>query len=97
MKSRRSAPPSSRINTCSSYLADKQMLLVLDNYEHLLSGPENDRRDGYGLVTKLVAAAPEVKLLITSRSRLNVTPEWSATVEGLEVPGTSTPLAPSAT
>jgi len=68
------------------YLADKQMLLVLDNYEHLLSGPENDRRDGYGLVTKLVASALEVKLLITSRARLNVTPEWLAPLEGLELP-----------
>ena len=47
---------------------DKHLLLVLDNYEHLLSGPDEDRRDGYGLVTKLVVAAPDVKLLITSRS-----------------------------
>jgi predicted ATPase/DNA-binding SARP family transcriptional activator len=74
-----------------SYLADKQMLLVLDNYEHLLSGPENDRRDGYGLVTKLVAAAPEVKLLITSRARLNVAPEWLAPLEGLETPAGELP------
>ena len=62
------------------------MLLVLDNYEHLLSGPESDRRDGYGLVTKLVAVAPEVKLLITSRTRLNVRAEWLAPLEGLALP-----------
>lgn len=74
-----------------SYLADKQMLLVLDNYEHLLSGPESDLRDGYGLVTKLVAAAPEVKLLITSRTRLNVRAEWLAPLEGLESPGERDP------
>jgi predicted ATPase len=70
-----------------SYLADKQMLLVLDNYEQLLTGPEPDRRDGYGLVTKLLGAAPRVKLLVTSRARLNVRAEWLAPLEGLEVPG----------
>ena len=67
-------------------LADKRLLLVLDNYEHLLSGPDEDRRDGYGLVTKLVVAAPDVKLLITSRSRLNVTAEWLAPLEGMQAP-----------
>ena len=40
------------------HLADKQMLLILDNYEHLLTGAEPDRRDGYGLVTKMLGAAP---------------------------------------
>ncbi|MDQ1300863.1 MAG: hypothetical protein QG637_783 [Chloroflexota bacterium] len=69
------------------YLADKRLLLVLDNYEHLLSGAESDRRDGYGLVTKLVAAAPQVKLLITSRARLNVRAEWLAPLEGMQTPG----------
>ena len=69
-----------------SYLADKQMLLVLDNYEQLLTGPEPDRRDGYGLVTKMLGAAPRVKLLVTSRARLNVRAEWLAPLEGLAAP-----------
>ena len=69
-----------------NYLADKQMLLVLDNYEHLLTGPEPDRRDGYGLVTKMLGAAPRVKLLVTSRARLNVRAEWLAPLEGLGLP-----------
>ena len=73
-------------DTLLDYLADKRLLLVLDNYEHLLSGPGEDRRDGYGLVTKLVVAAPDVKLLITSRSRLNVTAEWLAPLEGMQAP-----------
>jgi predicted ATPase/DNA-binding SARP family transcriptional activator/tetratricopeptide (TPR) repeat protein len=68
------------------YLADKQMLLILDNYEHLLTGPEPDRRDGYGLVTKMLGAAPGIKLLVTSRSRLNVHAEWLVPLEGLEIP-----------
>ncbi len=68
------------------YLADRRMLLVLDNYEHLLSGQEVDRRDGYGLVMQLVGAAPGVKLLVTSRARLNVAAEWLEPLEGLAVP-----------
>jgi predicted ATPase/DNA-binding SARP family transcriptional activator len=70
-----------------SYLADKQVLLLLDNYEHLLTGVEPDRRDGYGLVTMILAAAPRVKLLVTSRARLNVRAEWLETLEGLRTPG----------
>ena len=59
---------------------------VLDNYEHLLSGPDEHCWDGYGLVTKLVVAAPDVKLPITSRSWLNVTAEWLAPLEGMHAP-----------
>ncbi len=66
-----------------SYLADKQMLLILDNYEQLLTGSEPDRRDGYGLVTKILGAAPRIKLLVTSRTRLNVRAEWLAPLEGM--------------
>jgi predicted ATPase/DNA-binding SARP family transcriptional activator len=69
------------------YLADKQMLLILDNYEHLLTGPEPDRQDGYGLITKVLGAAPRVKLLITSRARLNVRAEWLAPLAGMRTPG----------
>jgi DNA-binding SARP family transcriptional activator len=70
-----------------SYLAGRQLLLVLDNYEHLLTGAEPDRCDGYGLVTKILGAAPQVKLLVTSRARLNVRAEWLETLEGMRVPG----------
>jgi hypothetical protein len=73
------------------FLHDKQMLLVLDNYEHLLSGPEPDRRDGYGLVTKIAATAPQLKLLVTSRARLNVSQEYLAPLEGLATPPLSSP------
>jgi predicted ATPase len=76
-----------------SYLAGKQMLLVLDNYEHLLTGAEPDRRDGYGLVTKILDAAPRVKLLVTSRARLNVRAEWLAPLEGMEAPEDGEPEA----
>ncbi len=73
------------------FLHDKQMLLVLDNYEHLLSGPEPDRRDGYGLVSRIAATAPQLKLLVTSRARLNISQECLAPLEGLATPPLSSP------
>lgn len=57
------------------YLADKQMLLVLDNFEHLVEGAI--------LVSELLAACPELSLLITSRERLNLEEEWIFKVGGL--------------
>ena len=68
------------------FVQGRRLLLVLDNYEHLLTGAEPDRRDGYGLVTRLAADAPQVKLLVTSRSRLNVAAEWLMPLEGLATP-----------
>jgi predicted ATPase/Tfp pilus assembly protein PilF len=60
------------------YLREKQMLLLLDNFEHLLEGAM--------LVGDIVRHAPEVRLLVTSRERLNLTGEWAVEVEGLPVP-----------
>ena len=54
------------------------MLLVLDNFEHLL--------DGVGLVTQVLASAPEVKLLVTSRTRLQVQAEYPCAVTGMSCP-----------
>lgn len=57
------------------YLADKRLLLVLDNFEHLVAGA--------GLVTTLLAQAPGLKVLTTSRERLNLQGEWLLEVPGL--------------
>ncbi|MEZ4733988.1 MAG: tetratricopeptide repeat protein [Caldilineaceae bacterium] len=57
------------------WLHDKALLLVLDNLEHLLSGAE--------LLSALLAHAPQVKVLATSRERLNLQEEWVLQVEGL--------------
>jgi transcriptional regulator with XRE-family HTH domain/tetratricopeptide (TPR) repeat protein len=55
-----------------SFLQNKELLLLLDNYEHLL--PET------------LQHAPGVKLLVTSRQRLNLISEWLYLIEGLSVP-----------
>ena len=66
------------------YLRDKHLLLLLDNFEHLL--------DGVDLLTAILESAPDVKLLVTSRERLNVREEWTLALRGLSFPNTSTDL-----
>ncbi|MCB0167807.1 MAG: tetratricopeptide repeat protein [Anaerolineae bacterium] len=61
-----------------AYLQTKQMLLVLDNFEHLRAKPN--------LIVDLLQAAPTLKLLITSRERLNLQAEWIFEVRGLPYP-----------
>ena len=61
-----------------NHLRDKAMLLVLDNLEHLLEGTE--------LLVEVLQCAAEVKILTTSRERLNVKGEWVIEVQGLRVP-----------
>ena len=60
------------------YLHEKTLLLLLDNFEHLL--------DGADLLTEVLDAAPGVKLLITSREVLNLQEEWLFSVRGLHYP-----------
>lgn len=62
------------------YLQEKSLLLVLDNFEHLLASAE--------LLATLLATAPELKLLVTSREVLNLREEWLYPIRGLEYPET---------
>jgi predicted ATPase/DNA-binding CsgD family transcriptional regulator len=64
-----------------TYLREKQaqrVLLVLDNFEHLL--------DGVDLVSDMLAATSSLKILVTSREALNLQEEWVRQVEGLAYP-----------
>src|SRR5262245_37427086 len=60
------------------YLREKALLLVLDNVEHLL--------DGIGLVADILAFAPGIKILATSRERLALREEWVFEVNGMAFP-----------
>ncbi len=62
------------------YLREKTVLLVMDNFEHLLEGAK--------LVVEILQSAPQVKVLVTSRVRLDVRGESL-----LPVPGMSYPIA----
>jgi predicted ATPase/transcriptional regulator with XRE-family HTH domain len=61
-----------------NYLRAKQLLLVLDNLEHLL--------DSIEVLTALLMQAPHITLLVTSRERLNLQSEWVVELAGLPVP-----------
>jgi predicted ATPase/DNA-binding XRE family transcriptional regulator len=61
-----------------SYLRQKRVLLVLDNFEHLL--------DGVGLLLQLHQAAPGVSILVTSRVSLNLPGEQLLPLHGLSYP-----------
>lgn len=61
-----------------SFLNDKQLLLILDNYEHLLEDVQ--------IIEAIIRSAPDVKLLVTSREPLNVQAEWQIHVSGLGYP-----------
>jgi len=65
------------------YLREKSMLLILDNFEHLLSGVD--------LVTEILNTASQVKLIATSRARLNVQGEQLFHLRGMEFPAWETP------
>jgi predicted ATPase/DNA-binding SARP family transcriptional activator len=61
-----------------SYLRRKQMLLMMDNYEHLL--------EGAGLVSDILSTAPDVKIMATSRARLSLQGEHLLHLSGLNLP-----------
>lgn len=61
-----------------AHLRDKELLLVLDNLEHLPGANE--------WVGALATACPEVRLLVTSRERLNLYGERLIELSGLDVP-----------
>jgi predicted ATPase/DNA-binding XRE family transcriptional regulator len=67
----------------ANYLRARQVLLVLDNFEHVLSvAPQ---------LTRLLVAAPEIKLLVTSRTVLRLAGEHRFVVTPLPVPAGSGP------
>jgi predicted ATPase/DNA-binding XRE family transcriptional regulator len=68
-----------------NYLREKQVLLIVDNVEHLLVG-EPDQETIAELLVEFLRQAAQVKLLITSRESLELQDEWVFNVEGLPVP-----------
>lgn len=64
-------------------IGSKHILLVLDNFEHLL--PES------GTISALLAACPELTILATSRAPLNIQGEHEYPVSPLRVPPREVP------
>ena len=61
-----------------SQLRDRQLLIVLDNFEHLLGGAP--------AVTRLLRETSGVRILVSSRSPLHVSGEQECPVPPLAVP-----------
>jgi non-specific serine/threonine protein kinase len=72
------APGQPLLAQIKAYLRDKQHLLVLDNFEHLLAAAP--------LVTDLLRAAPRLTVLVTSRAVLRLSGEHEYPVLPLNVP-----------
>jgi predicted ATPase/class 3 adenylate cyclase len=66
------------VDLLKTYLEPRELLLVLDNFEHLLPAAE--------FIDGLLAAAPRVKALVTSRSILNLYGEQTFEVPPLALP-----------
>ncbi len=60
------------------YLRAKRLLLVLDNFEHLL--------DGAGLVAEILEVASGVRVIATSRERLRLQGEHTFSLQGMQYP-----------
>lgn len=65
-------------DTVADYLATREMLLVLDNFEHVMAAA--------GVVADLLARAPRLRILATSREPLRLRSEQELDVPPLEVP-----------
>lgn len=61
-----------------AYLRDREILLVLDNFEHLAGE--------FGLVAELLRHTPRLTVLVTSQIRLALQAEWLFDVRGLSYP-----------
>ncbi|WP_420640747.1 ATP-binding protein [Candidatus Leptofilum sp.] len=70
-----------------NYLREKKILLVLDNFEHLLDlSHQENGSDGAGFVAALLAKVPFITILVTTRERLNLQEEWVYPVDGMRYP-----------
>ncbi|NSX35380.1 AfsR/SARP family transcriptional regulator [Pseudarthrobacter oxydans] len=72
------------LKIASRFLHARRLLLVLDNFEHLV--------DAWPVVLELLTAAPELRILTTSRRRLGLRPEYEFELAPLELPPLDPPL-----
>jgi DNA-binding SARP family transcriptional activator/predicted ATPase len=68
-------------------LADRNLLLLLDNFEHLMEAAP--------LLSEILKAAPAVKLLATTRERLKLRAEHAFPIGGLTYSAWTTPVEAS--
>ncbi|HET9224081.1 MAG TPA: tetratricopeptide repeat protein, partial [Roseiflexaceae bacterium] len=69
------------IERLKSYLHDRKILLLLDNFEQVI--------DAAPSIAELLAAAPQLKAIVTSRTALRLSGEHEFTVHPLALPPTN--------
>jgi predicted ATPase/class 3 adenylate cyclase len=69
------------VDLLRAYLESRELLLILDNFEHLMPASE--------VVGDLLEAAPRLKVLVTSRSILNLYGEQEFAIPPLALPDAS--------
>ncbi len=67
----------------AQYLRDRTLLLVMDNFEHLLEGAD--------IITTIMQLAPNVRFIVTSREKLNLSGEAIFNLGGMDFPRWETP------
>ncbi len=74
-----------------AYLETKQVLIVLDNFEHLLSHPENQHNKlTQELLNQLLLDAPDLQVIVTSRESIGIQNEFVFELRGLDYPDSET-------
>ena len=73
-------PGQPALDTVQAFLAEKELLLLLDNAEHLVDAVA-------GIAGRLLAAAPRLRILTTSREALAVPGEAVLQLQSLSCPG----------
>jgi predicted ATPase/DNA-binding SARP family transcriptional activator len=61
-----------------AHLRPRSLVLVCDNFEHLIGHA--------GVLSSILAAAPQIKILVTSWERLQLSEEWTLPLSGLPLP-----------
>ena len=65
-------------STLRAYLRPRRLLLVLDNFEHVV--------DASPLVADLLSHCPDIQVLVTSRAPLHISGEHELPIPPLELP-----------
>lgn len=78
------SPGSPLLDQIVQHLRSRALLLILDNFEHLLdAGP---------VVAEILAACPQLRVIVTSRAPLRLRPEQVFLVEPLGLPKSNQPV-----
>lgn len=73
------------LGTTTNFLRSRRLLLVLDNFEHLV--------EAWTVVADLLSMAPELRILVTSRQPLRIRAEYEYDLAPLALPQLDPPLA----